>query len=67
MSWQKVKQAFFVKKDGKCIWIDIAICGNCNGIHIPPEEANGCEGISEEIETYKDLIYRLNNSKVKKE
>jgi len=43
MSWKKVENAFFVIKNGKCQHIDIAVCSNCNGIHIPPEDANRCE------------------------
>lgn len=43
MSWKKVENAFFVIKDGKPQWIDIGVCSNCGGIHIPAEEANGCE------------------------
>lgn len=59
MSWTRVEKAFFVEKDGKLQYIDIGVCTNCNGIHIPAEEASGCNGNSdltyEEIkEKYKE-------------
>ncbi len=66
MSWQKVKQAFFVEKDGKFKHISIGVCSNCNGIHIPAEEASGCEetplGTYEEV---KDKFDELRSPKKK--
>lgn len=53
MSWIKVKKAFFVEKNGKLQWIDIGVCSNCNGIHIPAEEANGCE--DKGTQTYEEV------------
>ncbi|MEK6885185.1 MAG: hypothetical protein AABY22_36475 [Nanoarchaeota archaeon] len=53
MSWSKVENAFWVNKNGKFTHIDIAVCDNCNGIHIPPEKANACQKIVEE--TYEQV------------
>jgi len=55
VSWQKVKAAFFVEKDGKCKHIDIGVCSNCNGIHIPAEEASACECKTGEILNYEEI------------
>ena len=60
MSWQEVKQAFFVDKDGKYQSIDIGVCNNCNGIHIPAEEASACEDKGQE-ETYEQVKERFDN------
>ena len=57
MSWEKIEKAFFVIKDGKCQHIDIGVCTNCNGIHIPAEEANGCDGKGT-VESYEEIIKR---------
>ena len=55
MGWQKVKHAFFVqKKDGQLQHIDIGVCGNCGGIHIPAGEANRCD--VELIMTYDEIV-----------
>ena len=57
MSWIKVKGAFFVhEKDGTCRSVDIGVCKNCNGIHIPAEDANACEKVV--YETYEELKKR---------
>lgn len=55
MSWKLVKNAFFVKVDGKLKWIDIGVYANCNGIHIPPEEANACMGLLTKPLTYEEI------------
>ena len=57
MSWTKVEDAFFCEKDGEFTKIDIGVCTNCAGIHIPPEEANGCE--HKEILTYEELLEKF--------
>lgn len=62
MSWQKIEKAFYVIKDGKFQSIDVGICDNCNGIHIPPEEASACEHKGQE-ETYENLLKRIENLK----
>lgn len=47
MSWQRVKNAFHVEIEGKLVWIDIGVCANCGGIHIPAEEASACSKVKE--------------------
>ena len=66
MAWQKVKDAFFVVKDGKLQHIDIAVCSTCNGIHIPPEKANAC-GIVDSTSTYEDVKKKFNTASSEKE
>jgi hypothetical protein len=66
MSWEKVKRAFFVEKDGKLQWIDIGVCANCSGIHIPAEEANGCSDTAYR-ETYEELVAKFNKLRTEKE
>ena len=60
MSWQEVKNAFFVEKDGKFQHIDIGVCSNCNGVHIPAEEASACEFNGKE-ENYEEVKKRFDN------
>ena len=65
MSWQRVINAFFVKMpNGKGEWIDIGICGNCNSIHIPAEEANCCDCIN--IETYAETKSKFDKLRLEK-
>ena len=65
MSYEVVKKAFFVKKNGKFTHIDIAVCTNCNGIHIPPEEASGCSDTNFKIMDYEELKRRFDDLRKK--
>ena len=54
MSQQQIKRAFLVEMpDGKLKWIDIGVCANCGGIHIPAEDAEKCEVVN--YPTYEEL------------
>ena len=59
MAWTKVEGGFFVQDENGCKHIDIAVCSNCNGIHIPAEVANGCIG-KDGVEHIHDLKKRYN-------
>ncbi len=63
MSWSRVKNAFWITNGIGCHSVDIAVCKNCNGIHIPPEDANKCEKVV--YETHEQLKKRYAHKQLK--
>jgi hypothetical protein len=64
MGWTLVKNGLFVQENGECKWIDIAVCSNCNGIHIPAQEANGCcDILANEVPTITELKERYDEDR----
>jgi hypothetical protein len=64
MSWKLVKNGMFVQENGECKWIDVGLCSNCNGLHVPAEEANGCcDILANEIPTIAELKERFDKDR----